>query len=45
VSQPLQTFDGRGLAGAVGAQQAEDLALLDDEARVGDGDDVLEALL
>ena len=41
VEQAEHHLDGRGLARAVGAQQAEDLALLDGQAQVADGGDAL----
>ena len=44
-AQTLEAFDGRRLSGAVAAEQAEDLALRDLEAGVGDGNDVLVAFL
>src|SRR5687767_993395 len=43
-AQALEDLDGRGLAGAVGAQQAEDLARSDVEVDAGDGLDVAVAL-
>jgi hypothetical protein len=36
-AQPLDAFDGRGLAGTVRAQDAEDLAFFDGEADSVDG--------
>jgi len=39
-AQPLHALDGGGLAGAVRAQQAENLAALDFEGDVVDGDQV-----
>ena len=42
--QAAHHADGRGLAGAVGAQEAEDLALLDVERDAVDGREVAEAL-
>ena len=42
--QPFEDLDGRRLAGAVGAEQAEALAAADLEIEAVDGDDVAEAL-
>ena len=41
--QAEQELDGRGLAGAVGAEQAEDLALVDLEVEGAQGDLLLPA--
>ena len=41
--QAGQHLHGRGLAAAVGAEEAEDLAALDAEAHVVDGDEIAEA--
>ena len=45
LEQPLEDLDGRRLAGAVRAEQAEALAGRDLEVEAGDGDDVAVALL
>ena len=42
--QPLEDFDGSGLAGAVGSEQSKALACLDDEIETRNGDDVPEPL-
>ena len=42
--EPLEDLDGGGLAGAVGAEQAEALAAAHDEVEAVDGDDVAVAL-
>src|SRR5437667_1096641 len=42
--QPLEDFDGSGLAGAVGSKQSKALARLEDEIETRNGDDVPEPL-
>ncbi len=43
-AQALEDFDGGGLAGAVGAEQAEDFALVDAKANAAHGLDVAVVL-
>src|SRR2546427_12949888 len=42
--QPLEDFDGSGLAGTVGSEQSKAFARLDDEIETRNGDDVPEPL-